>query len=215
MIGTMLDKFSYINKTLDLVKIQRLTLMTLLALCSHLLSGLASAKGVAHYYRYYDQRGTAVVSQSVSDQHIKKGYDVLDQQMMLIKKVPAYNLEHDLKQQQVRAKQARQINTQKKLTRAYRDVNYTQGKKQRRLSKLYLQLAEQYRRLNVLQKENARLLHLRASYYRRGTKPPKELLQQYNLNQVATQEAYQSLSRVQQKLKQQAAFYDDIINRLK
>lgn len=59
------------------------------------------------WYRYYDQHGTANISTSVTPAHIRYGYEVLDQNMQVIKRNHSYSAEADLNQSSQRALSAR------------------------------------------------------------------------------------------------------------
>jgi hypothetical protein len=105
---------------------------------------LAYALGTAYYYRFYNQNGVATVSQSVSQQHIQRGYQVLDHNFNLIKTIPPYNLNADLKQAPARAQRSENDKQQQKIIRAYRNVEHVKDKKKRSIDSLQKQLNLQY-----------------------------------------------------------------------
>ena len=51
----------------------------------------------ATWYRYYDSKGIANISSNVTPNHIRHGYEALDQNMQVIQRNRAYNTEADLK----------------------------------------------------------------------------------------------------------------------
>ncbi len=59
---------------------------------------LTSAQQVqkATWYRYYDSKGVANISTNVTPNHIRYGYEALDQNMQVIKRNRPYNAEADV-----------------------------------------------------------------------------------------------------------------------
>ncbi len=54
------------------------------------------------WYRYYDNRGIPAISTSVSEQHLKYGYEVLDSHMQVVKRYSPFSAEKYAKQQIIR-----------------------------------------------------------------------------------------------------------------
>lgn len=52
----------------------------------------------ATWYRYYDSKGVANISTNVTPNHIRYGYEALDQNMQVIKRARPYNAEADIRQ---------------------------------------------------------------------------------------------------------------------
>ena len=63
----------------------------------------------ATWYRYYDSKGVANISTNVTPNHIRYGYEALDQNMQVIKRARPYNAEADIRQAPQRAQQAKRI----------------------------------------------------------------------------------------------------------
>ena len=42
-------------------------------------------------YRYYNDRGVPTMSDQVSEEHIRRGYDIVDRNMQLIRHFPAFD----------------------------------------------------------------------------------------------------------------------------
>ncbi|KAA8731867.1 hypothetical protein F4V57_11515 [Acinetobacter qingfengensis] len=166
------------------------------------------------YYRYYDNAGVVTVSKSVTQQHIRRGYDVLDHNMNLIKHVPAYHVEKDLKQAPARAAQSRQQQQDLQLKRAYHNVSHAKQKKQESIGNIQKQLSQQYQQMHNLQIQRAQLLRQQAGYVRNGEKVSTEIKQKLELNHAYTQSVRQVIEQLKQNLIQQTQFYDNIIQRL-
>ena len=63
-----------------------------------LQSAFTFADGVkAVWYRYYDSKGVANISTSVTPNHIRYGYEALDRNMQVIKRNRPYNAETEQK----------------------------------------------------------------------------------------------------------------------
>lgn len=63
-----------------------------------LQSAFTFADGVkAVWYRYYDSKGVANISTSVTPNHIRYGYEALDRNMQVIKRNRPYNAETEEK----------------------------------------------------------------------------------------------------------------------
>src|SRR5690606_19489098 len=73
----------------------------------------------ATWYRYYDSKGVANISTNVTPNHIRYGYEALDQNMQVIKRSRPYNAEADIRQAPQRAQQAKRIAEDNRLKRAY------------------------------------------------------------------------------------------------
>ena len=42
-------------------------------------------------YRYYNDKGIPTVSDQVSEEHIRRGYDIVDRQMQVIRRIPPFD----------------------------------------------------------------------------------------------------------------------------
>jgi hypothetical protein len=58
--------------------------------------------GDIRWYRFYDSRGIPTISSTVSEQHLKQGYDVLDSHMQLIKHYQPFSSDKYAQQQVLR-----------------------------------------------------------------------------------------------------------------
>lgn len=76
------------------------------------------------WYRYYDSRGIANISTNVTPNHIRYGYEALDQNMQVIQRNRAYNSEADIKQAPQRAALAKKNEADLKLKKPTATVKW-------------------------------------------------------------------------------------------
>lgn len=169
----------------------------------------------AAWYRYYDSRGVANISTNVTPNHIRYGYEALDQNMQVIKRNQPYNVEADMKQAPLRAAQAQRHDSDNKLKRAYGNSNTAMLKKKDALQQINKQLAFQQEQLKQLQNDRILFIRQEREHFRKGEAVPAQLKTTLSNNQkniVAKKEYIQSL---QTSYRNTAAEYDRIIARLK
>lgn len=177
-------------------------------------SVFANSEPKPSYYRYVDSKGVVTISRNVSQAHVRHGYDVLDRNMYLIKKVPAYNVEADLKQADKR--QYDHIKRQQDLQfkRSYRNVSYATQKKQEALKIIQKQINEQYMRMKTLQSDRADFLTQKADLIFNKKPIPANLQTKLDNNEANIKHVRQMIEHLKDQLAQQQQFYDDIIKRL-
>nr|WP_228147422.1 hypothetical protein [Acinetobacter sp. ANC 3813] len=175
----------------------------------------ASQQHKAVWYRYYDSKGVANISTNVTPNHIRHGYEALDQNMQVIKRNNPYNAEADIKQAPQRAVQARQRDADNKLKRAYGSSATASQKKKDALTVINKQLVFQQDQLKQLQNDRILFVRQEREHFRKGETVPAQLKTTLTNNQkniVAKKEYIQSL---QTSYRNTAAEYDRIITRLK
>ena len=94
------------NHKLALIVKKRMTAkVILLALLSLQTISIMADPPKAVWYRYYDSKGIANVSSSVTPNHIRYGYEALDSNMQVIQRARPYNAEKDAQYAPQRAAQ--------------------------------------------------------------------------------------------------------------
>ena len=89
------------NHKLALIVKKRMTAkVILLALLSLQTISIMADPPKAVWYRYYDSKGIANVSSSVTPNHIRYGYEALDSNMQVIQRARPYNAEKDAPQRE-------------------------------------------------------------------------------------------------------------------
>lgn len=175
----------------------------------------ASQQPKTAWYRYYDSKGIANISTNVTPNHIRYGYEALDQNMQVIQRNKPYNAEADIKQAPQRAAQAKQMASDSKLKRAYGNSATAILKKKDSLTLISKQLAFQQEQLKQLQNDRILFVRQEREHFRKGETVPaqlKTMLANNQKNIVAKKEYIQSL---QTSYRNSAAEYDRIISRLK
>ena len=175
----------------------------------------ASPQHKAVWYRYYDSKGVANISTNVTPNHIRHGYEALDQNMQVIKRNNPYNAEADIKQAPQRAVAAKQRDADDKLKRAYGNSATAWQKKRDALTVINKQLVFQQDQLKQLQNDRILFVRQEREHFRKGETVPAQLKATLTNNQkniVAKKEYIQSL---QSSYRNTAAEYDRIITRLK
>jgi hypothetical protein len=54
---------------------------------------LPGGKQVKRWYRYYNDAGIPMLSDQITEEHVRRGYDVLDRNMLIVRRIPAFNQE--------------------------------------------------------------------------------------------------------------------------
>lgn len=215
----MMQKKSHMQHHL-IVKIFKWLKITLLSCCV-MLPSITSASNTAaqpqpkpSYYRYYDAQGRVTISRNVSPEHIRHGYEVLDRNMFLIKKVPAYNLQKDLSQSTARASQLRETQQDQQIKRSYRNVKYATEKKEDALKLIQKQISDHYLRMKQLQSDRAEFLTKKSDLIFNKQPIPTSLQKNLDSNEANIKQTRQNIEMLKTQLAHQETFYNDIINRL-
>lgn len=160
------------------------------------------------WYRYYDNKGIANISTSVTPSHIKYGYESLDNHMQVIKKNSAYNVEKDLQQEVQRANQNKQKESDLRIKYAYTNGKIATQKQKSALENIKKQIIFQQDQLKTLQKDRVEFKRKEMEYTRTGKPLPsniqvnlknnlsninqlKENIQVLQLNYINTEKHYQ------------------------
>ncbi|WP_180129807.1 hypothetical protein [Acinetobacter sp. YH12072] len=169
----------------------------------------------ATWYRYYDKKGVANISTNVTPNHIRYGYEALDQNMQVIKRARPYNVDKDIKQAPQRAQQAQRIAEDQKLKRAYTNSHVALQKKNESLSQLKKQIAFQQEQMKQLQQDRVMFLRQEREYLRKGNNPPASLKANLENNQKNLISQKENIQSLQTRYRNMEAEYDRIIARLK
>lgn len=194
-------------------KIKKIILLTVLSLYPTVIFANNSANAV--WYRYYDNRGIANISSSVTPAHIRQGYEALDKNMQVIRKNRAYNVEADLKQAPQRAAQAKQLENDQKLKKAYNNSKVATQKRNIALQSIKKQISFQQSQLKQLQNDRVQFKRDEMEYTRKGKAVPEQLKNNltYNLNNLSSLK--ENIQSLQVSYLNTQAEYDKVIARLK
>ncbi|WP_269914284.1 hypothetical protein [Acinetobacter sp. HY1485] len=169
----------------------------------------------ATWYRYYDNRGIANISTTVSPEHIRRGYETLDSRMQVIRKAQPFESEQFAKLEAQREQAYKQRNNDIRLKSAYSNSHLAEIKKREMLTAIQQQINFQKKQLNLIYKDQLILKQQEQAATLSGKAIPSTLKNalQTNANQIErTQNSILISQTSYQRTEQQ---YDAIIARLK
>lgn len=169
----------------------------------------------ATWYRYYDSKGIANISTNVTPNHIRHGYEALDQNMQVIRRNRAYNSEADIKQAPQRAAQAKQQAETLKLKKAYSSSQVAIIKRNDILVNIKKQIAFQQDQLKQLQNDRIYFKRQQIEHLRKGESIPSSLKNNIENNQKNIEAKKDMIQSLQISYRNTQAEYDNIIARLK
>lgn len=169
----------------------------------------------AAWYRYYDSRGVANVSTSVTPAHISYGYEALDRNMQVIRKNRPYNAEADVKKAPERAAVAKSNEADLKLKKAYTNSTIATQKKTAALLYIKKQINFQQDQLKQLQDDRIMFKRQEMEHLRKGSTIPVQLKNVLEYNQSNITMKKELIHSLQTNYRNTQAEYDKIIIRLK
>ncbi len=175
----------------------------------------AQAPLKATWYRYYDNKGIANISTNVTPNHIRHGYEALDQNMQVIQRNRAYNSEADVKKAPIRAAQAQKNAADLKLKKAYTNSQVAIKKRNDALQYIKKQVAFQQDQLKQLQTDRIYFKRQQIEHLRKAENIPMALKNNLQYNQKNIEDRKNSINSLQIQYRTTQAEYDNIITRLK
>ena len=195
---------------------RRIACMLLLVVAAlPVLAQQQTAEPKAKWYRYYDSRGVANISTNVTPNHIRHGYEALDQNMQVIKKARPYNAEADMKQAPQRAAEAKRQAEDNKLKSAYTNSTVAGYKRKAALESIKKQIIFQQDQLKQLQNDRIMFKRQEMEVSRKGKNIPKSLKDTLEYNEKNINEKKQTIHSLQTRYRKTQTDYDQIIARLK
>ena len=181
-----------------------------------LQSAFTFADGVkAVWYRYYDSKGVANISTSVTPNHIRYGYEALDRNMQVIKRNRPYNAETEQKKAPQRAAQAKQREADLRLKRAYTNSKVAINKGNEALANIKKQISFQQDQLKQLQNDRILFKRQEMEYLRKGDPVPAILKSNLSNNATNISNKKEQIQSLQTNYRNTQAEYANIIARLK
>ena len=167
------------------------------------------------WYRYYDSRGIANISTNVTPNHIRYGYEALDQNMQVIQRNRAYNSEADIKQAPQRAALAKKNEADLKLKKAYSNSQVALQKRNDALLYIKKQIAFQQEQLKQLQNDRIYFKRQQLEHLRKGETVPVALKNKIDYNQKNIEVKKGLIVSLHTQYDNTQLYYDKIIARLK
>lgn len=204
------------NSKLALILAKTMTQKFILCLLvlAPLFSVSAQTPSKAKWYRYYDSKGVANISTNVTPNHIRHGYEALDQNMQVIQRAKAYNVEKDIKLAPQRAAQAKQQEADIKLQRAYNNSKVATEKRDTALAATQKQMQFHQDQLKQLQTDRIAFKRQEMEYQRKGKNVPKSLQDMLENNERNIHDKRQAIQALQAHARKTQADYAQIISRL-
>lgn len=169
----------------------------------------------ADWYRYYDASGKPTVSTNVTANHIKYGYEVLNKQMQVIRRVEPSNQAIEKRQlQQAQANKNQQQELQR-LRQAYGSSTSAMRKRDELLKKLNEQLNFNNTQYAQLMNTNRNLQTQQSNYTRQGKAVPANITNSLNQNNKALQTMFHNIKALQQQISKTTTEYQHVIQTLK
>ncbi len=192
--------------------LKRVFTTTLLIVSSSVFA--ADAQRKVSWYRYYDQNGVANLSSSVTPNHIRFGYEALDQNLQVVYKNRPYNAENDRREASERQVKSIEQQYDLRLKRAYGNSKTAIIKRAQQLESINLQLNFQKQQLRTLMNEKINYKRQEINYLRKGANTPPSLEQQLSQNNQDIVNVRQIIEELQLKLRETDLQYNKIIARL-
>lgn len=185
-----------------------------------LLAGIALADDIpgARWYRYYDDKHQPTVTDSVTAEHISRGYDALSANMQLIQHVPpqrAFTPEEAAAAKAKRDAQAQQARDDKQLLRLYSSPSDAEHARNRQVDALQLRIDFSSNALASLRQRRAADAQKAAVYERTGKPVPKDLKDSISNYDKQIQSAQTEVTERKAEQDRIRAEFEPVIKRLK
>lgn len=171
----------------------------------------------ARWYRYYNDKNQPTITDRITEEHISRGYDALDQGMQLLRKVPpqrALTPEEIAAAKAARAAEARRKEDDKHLLRLYSRPRDAEENRDRQIDAIQLRIDFTTGALTRLRDTRAKAAQQAAVLERTGRPVPAPLMEEigkYDKQIQQLQGEIQARKAEQEKLRQEFA---PIIQRL-
>lgn len=178
-------------------------------------SGTNNPQPIIRWYRYYNGSGQPSLSSTITDQHLKYGYEALDRNMQVIKRVPPYSTESYARQKAKRDAEAAKRQADMNLRRTYGSVTQAVAKRNQMLADMASRKSYLQTQLIGLQRMLSKDIAQAATYERQSKPVPAMLQKSITDNKKNVLEAQQNIQAINERQQQVIQQYDDIIRRLK
>lgn len=178
---------------------------------------LAQAAVEARWYRYIDANGQPVISDTVTPEHVTRGYDELTERMTFIRKVPGQRPLTEAERAAQRAQReaaVAQTRNDKQLLRLYSPPVDAERARNRQLDALQVRIDFNANLLATSRQRRAGEAQRAATFERQGKPVPAEIkmsIAEIDRQIAATQQELNSRKAEQAKIR---AEFDPIIRRL-
>ena len=167
------------------------------------------------WYRYYDHKGIANLSTTVSPNHIRHGYEALDRNMQVIQRTKPFNPDKASSHVSQSNAALKQKENDQRLKKAYGSSRLATQKRQESLNHINKQIQLQQQQLLQLQKDRLMFQKQEQQYTKKGLDVPQSLKNPLSYNQQYIQNGHQQLLSLRTQYQKCQSEYTIIIQRLK
>ncbi|HCT41147.1 MAG TPA: hypothetical protein DF427_08285 [Moraxellaceae bacterium] len=193
--------------------------LTVLILLLGSLAGQTMAEDAdkARWYRFYNDKNQPTITDRITEEHIARGYDALDQSMQVLRHVPAQRAltaEENIAAKAQRAAASKRADDDKQLLRLYSKPADAEHTRDRQTDAIQLRIDFSSSSLNRLRETRAKEAQRAAALERTGKPVPKPLadsISNYDKQIQQLQTEIQTRKAEQEKVRQEFA---PIIQRL-
>ncbi len=166
------------------------------------------------WYRYYNSNGQPSLSSTITDQHLKYGYEALDRNMQVVKRASPYSADSYAVQKAKRDAQEAKRQSDLSLKKTYGSATQAAAKRDQILAdmgsrKVYLQA-----QLTSLQRALGSDIAQAAVFERQGKSIPAGLQKSLDTNRKNVADAEQNIRAISERQQQVRQEYEEIIRRL-
>ncbi len=173
----------------------------------------APLSAAGYLYRYKDANGRPVISRSVPPEFVEAGYEVLTEQMRIVRVVPPADVREKLMEEEKQRKE--RLENDRRLLRSYNSASEAEESRDRKVQELELFIDTKKKGVDRLQNNLTSALQDAADVERQGKKVSKELLKNIEAIKVQIQEEQAKLVTMREELQEVRAKYADDIERLR
>jgi chromosome segregation ATPase len=179
---------------------------------SYTTGGLKQPK--IRWYRYYDSNGQASLSNSITEEQMKYGYEALDRNMQVVKRVPPYSAQQYASQKAQRDASNAKRNADLDLKKTYGSSMAATAKRDQILSDLSSRRSFLSTQLISLQAALSANIAQAANLERQQKAIPVSLKKNLEESRKNVNEAQQNIGAIDARQQQVRTDYDQIIRRL-
>lgn len=173
----------------------------------------APLSAAGYLYRYKDANGRPVISRSIPPEFVEKGYEVLTEQMRIVRVVPPADVREKMMAEEKARK--KRLENDRRLLRSYNSAQEAEEARDRKVQELELFIDAKKKGVDRLQKNLSSALQSAADIERQGKKVSQELLDNIEAIKVQIQEEEAKLVTMREELQAVRSRYADDIERLR
>lgn len=167
----------------------------------------------AYWYRTYEQ-GAPALSSTITERHIRNGYEALDRNMQVIRRVPPYVAAQYEQQKAQRERLDAQRQADRNLIAVHISSVHAAAKRDSMLNEMQTRQQFLQAQLNSLQQDLARDIAAAAGYERRQQSIPEPVRQRLELKREQVAQAENNVQAIEKRQLEVIGEYKSVIERL-